>query len=542
MQLNPFAISGLLIAITCFGLIVILLRYGSTKIHRLLVFFNLSVGIWGLGVFLIGISGTNREMAILSWRFALSGGILIPVFFFHMVDVFCEKVNKKAVVFAYLQGFFFVLVFASGLGYGRIVKMEFLFDSFYYIRATSFLFCLLTILWFTFVVWGNFRLFRFYKQAVDKNKKNQILYFFFGMITGFAGGSMNFLPFHYIDVYPYGNFLIPIYCIIVTYAILKHHLMDINIVIKKGLIYSILATIITLGYLIFVVGLGMLFQGLVGYQSFIINLLAIFVFAILFNPLRDNIQHFLDKRFFQGTLESLSQERERLKQELFNAEKLAYIGRLASSIVHEIKNPLTAIKTFMEYFPERYQDADFKERFQKIIPKEVERMEQVVHQLLDLAKPRNPSLSPVNVLDTIDSTLVLLENNLKIKRINVKKEYSNSETLINGDEEQLRQVFLNLFLNSIQAMPEGGTLTVTTSISVNSRQEKFAEISVQDTGVGISEANLKKLFTPFFTTKQDGIGLGLIITQEIIKNHNGKISVESKVGEGTTFIMEVPIK
>ena len=98
MHLNPFAISGLLITFTCFGLIIILLRYGKTKLHKLWILFNLAVGIWGVGAFLVGISAT-REAAILSWRFAVCGGVFIPVFFFHVVNVFCEAVNKKAKIF-----------------------------------------------------------------------------------------------------------------------------------------------------------------------------------------------------------------------------------------------------------------------------------------------------------------------------------------------------------------------------------------------------------------------------------------------------------
>lgn len=186
-----------------------------------------------------------------------------------------------------------------------------------------------------------------------------------------------------------------------------------------------------------------------------------------------------------------------------------------------------------------------------------------MHQLLELAKPRQPLFKEVKLHYVIDSTLALLENNLKSKKVELKKDYQNKEITISADEEQLRQVFLNLFLNAIDAMSDGGTLTVDTRYRMpalpSGRQDtsksikpvscilnpesknSYIEVVISDTGPGIPPEILDKLFTPFFTTKKEGTGLGLIITQEIIKQHKGKIEVESKVGKGTTFVIQLPV-
>ena len=538
LNLNPFAISGLLIAVTCFILIFILFKYGRTKFHQLWALFHLAVGIWGVGIFCIGIS-TSEELARIGWKIALFSGPLIAVFCYRTASELCEVRNKKIITFAYLYGIFFSPAFIiTDLFHA---PMRFAFNSFYYIQFTDIFFHIYSLFWLILVAFGHYLLFKCYRHP-EGLKQYHAFYFLIYMFIGFSGGSLNFLPCYGIDLYPAFNFTIPIAALMMTYIIFKRQIMNINIVIKKGLVYSTLVAIITAGYLIFVISIGRLFQGLVGYQSFAVNLFAIFTIAILFNPLRDRIQVFLDKRFFKGTLESLAKEKEHLQQELFQTEKLAYVGGLASSVVHEIKNPLSAIKTFIEYLPQRYQESDFREKFQRVIPQEIKRIEGVVEQLLDLAKPRAPFLKLTNILNVIDSTLSLLENNLKLKRINVKRNYESNEVVIQGDEEQLKQVFLNLFLNSIQAMPEAGTLEIKTiDYGPSTTDHKYITIIISDTGCGISEENLNKLFTPFFTTKKEGIGLGLVITQEIIKNHKGSISVKSKLGGGTTFLIELPI-
>lgn len=417
------------------------------------------------------------------------------------------------------------------------------FNQFYWIdwvnnKSLLFLVFYLSFYWFL-LSYSFFLIFLAYKRSAS-SLKNQLKYLILAAIIGWSGAHGELLPEFGIDIYPYSNFLIAIYPFIFAYAIFKHHLLDINLVIKRGLVYSILVAMITIAYILFVFLAERFSQMVIGYRSLVVNLLVIFTVAILFNPIRSKIQRFLDKRFFKGTLESLSEERNRLQQELFHKEKLAYVGQLASSVVHEIKNPLTTLKAFAEFFPEKCHDPAFIEKFRKLIPQEIKRIEGVTNQLLDLSKPREISFQPLNIVQVLDSTLLLLDNNFRMKKININKDFPQEEIIIQGNEEHLRQVFLNLFLNAIQAMEEGGTLTVTTHLR-SSAASKSVLICVQDTGIGISEDNLNKLFTPFFTTKQQGIGLGLSISRELIEEHNGKISVESKLGTGTKFTVELPL-
>ena len=228
------------------------------------------------------------------------------------------------------------------------------------------------------------------------------------------------------------------------------------------------------------------------------------------------------------------------QEKLFQAEKLAYIGQLASSVVHEIRNPLTVIKTYVNFFEKKKNDPEYHTKFTHLIPKEINRIENVVQNLLSLSKPKKLDLHPHDVTFILDETLSLLEENLKIKQIKLVKQFKNPPWIVACDRNLMQQVFLNLFINAIQAMEEGGTLTCTVAGQDVQQEDEQSDggsvcIKVKDTGCGMTEAQLSELFTPFITTKQDGVGLGMVITQEIIQMHDGNILVESQSGAGTIF-------
>ncbi len=539
MQINPYSIPTFLSSILILGLgVFAFLKNKSSRLNKKFMLWCFAVFVW-LFVYSLCFCTKNEHLAEIFTKIAATAVMFLATLVYDFFVTFIELTHERKFVnlvyicsFILSPLFLFTNYFLSGVNhyyfgfYGKAARLYTVYLIIFY-----------------FIIYRSIFLLYSYikrKRTIPAAKHTQAKYLFAGFFIA-SFGSVDYLLKYGIEIYPFGYLFMLAWAAITFYAILKHHLLEIEIVIQKSLIYSFLAALVTLCYFLFIIILGSLFQGLVGYKSFIVNLFAIFAIAILFNPLRNRIQRFLDKRFFKGTLESLAQERERLKQELFQAEKLAYVGNLASSVAHEIRNPLTAIKIFVEHLPEKFQEPEFKARFNQLIPREIERIEHVVNQLLDLAKPRQPNFKPLNIINTIDTTLSLLENNLKLKKIEVKKEYSSNEIMISGDEEQLRQVFLNLFLNSLQAMSESGTLSITTSIEYReSSIEKSVSICVKDNGQGISEENLRKLFTPFFTTKKEGVGLGLSITQEIINQHKGSIKVESKVGEGTTFIIGLP--
>ena len=216
-------------------------------------------------------------------------------------------------------------------------------------------------------------------------------------------------------------------------------------------------------------------------------------------------------------------------------ESLAKLGEMGATLAHEIRNPLAAIKGMSQSIERGINDPEFVKDFSEVVPKEIDRLNNLVENLVRLGRTPRPQLIPVKVNEVIESVLKLFDNRCRNKGIAVSKEL-NPLPEIEADPEQLTQVFTNLILNAIQAMPNGGELRI------NSRRaEDKTVIELADTGQGILEENLKTIFEPFFSTKDEGTGLGLAITYKIIKDFGGDIEVESEVGRGTKFIIRLPV-
>jgi len=229
------------------------------------------------------------------------------------------------------------------------------------------------------------------------------------------------------------------------------------------------------------------------------------------------------------------------KDRLHQSEKLASVGRLAGGIAHEIKNPLASIKTFVEFLPEEYKDPVFREKFYRIVGSEVDRINTIVEQLVDFSHPKAPKLEETDICQLIENVLILLENDLIKNKVTVKEDYTQGRGLIFVDKNQLEQVFLNLFINSIQAMnslknKESNELKIMTYTD----KTNFI-IEISDTGCGIPAGQLSSIFDPFFTTKEKGSGLGLSIVHGIIKSHGGAIDVKSNVDKGAVFTIKLPL-
>ncbi len=305
--------------------------------------------------------------------------------------------------------------------------------------------------------------------------------------------------------------------------------MEISFVIKRGIVYSCVIGILTGAYLLLVVLIELLFRGFIGYRSIFISLLLTFIIAFLFNPLRNRIQALIDHLFLGKTPEEIAQENKLLRHEVERSERLKAASTLALGLAHEIKNPLTTIKTFSEYLPERSKDEAFIKKFSKMIPAEVERINNIVHRLLDFSKPAPPSFQETNIHSLIKDILEFLSNDFLKHHIRVHESYEDTNLTLRIDPGQIKQVLLNLLLNAIEAMPKGGNLTIKTQ---KTPTDAF-EITITDDGCGIPPQHMKNLFTPFFSTKEGGSGLGLSICHQIIKNHGGTIEVGSKEGKGT---------
>ena len=214
---------------------------------------------------------------------------------------------------------------------------------------------------------------------------------------------------------------------------------------------------------------------------------------------------------------------------------------MAASIAHEVNNPLAGVLVYTQLLNKKIATNTFvPEAAQGYLNKmeaELNRSTKLIRSLMDFARQTDPMLKETDINAVIKLSLDLVLTAVQSKSINVGLELKADLPLIKADPDQLQQVFLNLILNAVQAMSFGGTLTLRTT-----NEEGHIRISVQDTGSGISEANLKKIFTPFFTTKKEvkGVGLGLAVSYGIIQRHHGKIEVKSKEGAGTTFTIYLP--
>lgn len=229
-------------------------------------------------------------------------------------------------------------------------------------------------------------------------------------------------------------------------------------------------------------------------------------------------------------------ERKRTEEILHRQDKLAAVGQLAAGVAHEIRNPLTSMKGYAEFLQLDEKDPERLE-FLNIILDEIERVNMIVEDFMVLAKPKTVELEEKNVIPVIQNVISLLEFEARKKNVCLHFDCNQEIIQIECDENRLKQVFLNFIKNGIEAMPNGGNLYVKITI-----QEHNVQISIQDSGIGISKEKLKKLGEPFFTTKKNGNGLGLMVSFKIIESHNGKVFVESEPSKGTTFNILLPAK
>lgn len=223
------------------------------------------------------------------------------------------------------------------------------------------------------------------------------------------------------------------------------------------------------------------------------------------------------------------------------ADRLAALGTLTAGLAHEIRNPLVAIKTFTQLLPERFDDIEFRDHFLKVTSGEVDRICSLVNELLEFARPSEPYFQKENINEIAEKMIMLIMSEGKKKDIKINTKYNEKIPPIMIDKEQIKQVLLNLFLNAIEATSENGIITFETGLIHKNNHRDYVQMKIRDTGEGIPKGDIEHIFTPFFTTKHHGSGLGLSISHKIVEEHMGYIEVESKVGEGSTFYVNLPL-
>lgn len=508
--------------------------------------FSLSIALWCFGQFVGEVVG-SRE-AVLFWtRVNIAAAVFIPVFYLHFILAFVRQVkgNRAVLGLAYLAAGlllfldltpWFVADVAPRLGY-----------RFYPVPGIVYSFFALYLLLFFAI--GFSKLVKFIKLSEGK-EKNQAKYVFVASLIGFLGGITAFFPVFSLNFPVVSHFALPFYLLITVYAIVKHRLLDIKVVVREGLVYSALTVFFAGFYALVILLTSRFFQNLTRLDGVLTTIIVVFASVLVFQPLRNYIQEGVDRIFFRGrfyyqkTIDDLSAENLKLYRGLLQADKLAALGTIAAGMAHEIKNPLASIKGLTQVLHENLNDPGFLGKYSEIVPRQLDRINRIVEDLLDFGRPKGLTVSEVRVDKVLEDVLKLVENQCCKSSIEIVREFESVPS-IPADAERLSQAFMNVILNATQAMPNGGTLKIKNHpdfIGTKIKSDEFIIIEISDTGEGIPEERLPNIFDPFYTTKEGGSGMGLAVTYRIIKEHGGEIEVASEAGKGATFKICLPIK
>jgi two-component system NtrC family sensor kinase len=249
-------------------------------------------------------------------------------------------------------------------------------------------------------------------------------------------------------------------------------------------------------------------------------------------------------RNLEHKVEERTRELKATQSQLLHSEKLAAVGALAATVAHEINNPLTGVYTYIRLMERKIDQGQYgPEEMEKYkgylntMRREVERTTAIVQNLLDFTRPKEPVRKAMNLVKVMEESLALISNKLSLTNIEVVKLF-NPLPEIQADPAHMKQVFLNLLINASEAMEEGGTLTIRSDYHPDTNT---VTMSVRDTGIGIEEKDLARIFDPFFSTKKKGTGLGLSVVNGIVTRHNGKVEIDSTPGKGTDFRVSLPV-
>jgi signal transduction histidine kinase len=666
----------------------------ASNVNKTWMILNFSASLWSWSLFARELSA-DKTTALFFVRLCYVGAIFIPALFYHFAISLLKLTKDKLLFPIYILSLIFIIFDLTPL-FIRDVNPILSF-RYYGIPGTIFPFFVMSFVGIT--GYSHYILIKHLKRSEGK-VRTQVKYLLLATIIGFLGGVSTFLPNFNIEIFPFGFYLISIYVGIISYAIVKHRLMDINIVLKKGTTYVLLIVLLFLPSSLLILLFQKLIYGDIHYlfSGFVFMLLL--VVTTLFNKIKLRTEKAVEQLLFKnrydyretlGTfskamvsildLQSLSKrivetitqtmgvekaslflwdegkgayslfesknikmasstlllpkndplpnylqkigeiiireelakgenirelndvikkmsllesevsipfiskgqlvgminlshkftkdiyshediellttlanqtavaiENARLYEDLKKsksyirrADRLASLGTLTAGLAHEIRNPLVAIKTLTQLLPERLDDEEFRNQFLKIAAGEVDRISSLVTELLEFARPSDPKLELEDINAVLDGMILLVSTETKKKQIHVAKHYASDLPPVQIDREQIKQVFLNILLNAIEATKENGKIIVKTRSFMKPGGEPYAQIEFTDTGCGIPGEYLEDIFNPFFTTKSTGSGLGLSISNQIIQDHRGYIDVESQLGKGSSFFINLPV-
>jgi signal transduction histidine kinase len=663
--------ASLITSIVSLGLgIFVYLKNSKSPVNRTWMAFSCSVSIWSFGIF--ALHNSPDEVHASFWvHFMYVGSILTPSFFLH---------------------FIFSI---TGKGHSLRDKRS-LISSFKYFTDPGIFFPLFVLFLLITIIYAHYVLVKTLQHSSGA-KRNQLRYIFAASLVGFGGGIITFLPFLNIKIFPFGHFLVLFYPIIISFAIVKHHLMDITIVIKKSTVYTILAFLSLIPCtIVIVITQRYLLKSSSPYFIFLV-FCTLLLSSLIFVQMKTEIEEYVEKRLFKDKYEykkalaelsevvisfldekelfkkagtiltkdlgtekvsffmldrekraytlrasqklvkpkirtlpendiffqwfqtkgkavvkeeiekivndpkikpviktmdsmdsevciplmtrrseligivnlghkrsgamyshedldlltqfaaqaSIALENARLYREmqqtqtlLRRTDRLSSLGSLTANLAHEIRNPLATIRTFLDLFPQRYRDKEFRGEFLKLTSSELDRISTLVTQLLSFARPAKPDVKKGDINQVLEDIIQLVTVEAKKRHVTIDTNLQEIHQAL-LDADQMKQVFLNIFLNAFEAIKNRGRISVT-SRDIKKNGMAYVQVEISDSGQGIPEKILEHIFDPFFTTKKKGGGLGLSISHQIVQEHNGFIEVESRAKKGTTFTITIP--
>ncbi len=701
--MNFFIFSSIVAAITCELLGgFVFLKNPKSNINRSFAIETFFIGIWTLFPFLTSLPYSYDE-ALFSARLVYMSAMLVPptflLFVFNLLNIVHIKRERNTLRLFYLCTIVFLVYSFSPLFIEGIHMSGLL-----YTIKPGLIYHLFFLYFGLTIVYGYIRIFLQYQKSTGR-EKNQLLYILASFLIAGIAGMIHFLSaYGIIEIFPH-DILVIVYTAIMAYSIVKYKAMEVNIVFKKTMAYSLSAGLLTGLFVVLVLAITNILSAFTDVSSFKVSIFSALFIAVLFNPLRNRIQAIIDKLFYKksydyyAVIRKVSHELssifdlsgiykftadniyevlglssiyilewgkggyetvyhkskravkgkifrtetedeggkirigartemvrlckktrdiivadevpaielkngsalsdsvlndlkpfqgdavvpifvdnklsilivlgEKLSGDMFthedrnllntisnqtavtlknaglykdkvNSERLASIGMMSATFAHEIRNPLTSLKTFAQLMPEKYNDEEFRVTFSKIVEGEIERIDGLIGDLLDYSSEKKSTrLNNFNLVSLVDETVNYVAGKLEMEKrdIEINKKYMEDEIYIAGDTEKLKQTFINILTNGCQAMNGNGVLTV--RINQNSRH---VEVSVTDTGKGIDPDDISKIFDPFVTNREMGVGLGLAISKRIVEDHNGRIVVKSKLLKGTTFTISLPVQ
>ena len=527
---NPFAVSSLLAGIASSALgFLVLLKSENRRLGKIWCLFGLSVAMYGFGG--VGFStALDPQRAFFWWHIAYGFGVIwIAPLFYHFV---CEFVDSPRhwTRLHYVIGFFWLLLLPSRLFFDQV---RWLFNSFFYAHV-GLLYPLFFVWWLGLVFYGHYLLVRSLENVSIK-KRDQIVYFLAATAFGFGGGCLSFLPDFGIDVYPWGNFTIFLYPVIMSYAILKHQLLDVKVVVRKTLVYSIVSASLIAVYVAMLTFITHLLEGHVMSPSIYSSTIAAGVIALLFHPLQMHFQRWIDRHFPREHLDA------------------ALLQEAAGGFAHEMKRPLAKISLPAELALMDLEGVETGERnFQEVLPTLKQRLKLIISQSVDagnmieairsLFVSTKVPFAAVDLREALRNALAAQKDLLEKLNISIHTAWPETLPFVSGRTKQLEIVFANLIKNAVDAMrdlPREQLREIKIEARVDANR---VVIHVKDSGPGIQPEDIGRVFQPSYSTKgAHGTGMGLYLSRQIVEAHNGSIEIVSKNGSGAEFILSLPV-